>query len=132
MPELVLDTNVLVSGMLSPWNPPGRIVDGVRSGLFQLVVDDRILGEYRTVLRRPYFEKYITLDEREWILDFLRHECRQVVSSKAFVGFPDPKDACFLEVAFVAGLPLVTGNLKHFPGELRNGVTVTTYFGWFE
>jgi hypothetical protein len=34
---------------------------------------------------------------------------------------PDPHDACFLEVAIEAGVPLVTGNLRHFPAKLRHG-----------
>jgi hypothetical protein len=39
-------------------------------------------------------------------------------------GGPDPKDMPFLALAPVAGARLVTGNLKHFPETVRNGVTV--------
>jgi len=53
--KIVLDTNVLISGMLSPSGPPGKIIDLLRSGALQLVVDDRILSEYTDVLRREYF-----------------------------------------------------------------------------
>ncbi len=126
MNQLVLDTNVLISGLLSPGNPPGRIVDGIRAGYLQTVVDDRILREYRTVLRRPYFQRYINADEREWIIDFLEHESQRVVCTRAIHGLPDPKDACFLGVAMAAGQPLVTGNIKHFPAKKRAGVRVVT------
>jgi uncharacterized protein len=126
MKEFVLDTNVLISGLLSAKNPPGRIVDALRNGVIGLIADDRILLEYRTVLRRPYFERYITAMEREWMIDFLSCASRIVVCDQVFDDVPDIKDACFLEVAFVAGSPLVTGNTKHFPFEKNRGVKVLT------
>lgn len=58
MKRIVLDTNVLVSGMINPNGPPGRIVDLIREGLVELVVDDRILAEYSQVLSRPKFNPY--------------------------------------------------------------------------
>lgn len=126
MKEIVLDTNVLISGLLSAKNPPGRIVDALRNGALRLIADDRILREYRTVLRRPYFERYINAMEREWMIEFLSCQARTVVCDQVFDDLPDPKDACFLEVAFKAGLPLVTGNVKHFPPEKNRGVKVLT------
>jgi putative PIN family toxin of toxin-antitoxin system len=123
---VVMDTNVLISGLLSPFNPPGRIVDAIRSGVLRPVVDDRILSEYRTVLRRPYFEKYILPFEREWIIEFLEHEAHHVVCSDSIHGLPDPKDACSLEVAYASKKSLVTGNIKHFPVRKRVGVIVLT------
>jgi len=124
--HLVLDTNVLISGLLSPSNPPGRIVDAIRAGNLRPVADDRILSEYRTVLRRPYFQRYINAGEREWIIDFLEHESLPVLSIRAIHGLPDPRDACFLEIAIASGHPLVTGNSKHFPVKKRGKVQVFT------
>jgi putative PIN family toxin of toxin-antitoxin system len=126
MKEIVLDTNVLISGLLSAMNPPGRIVDGLRNGVIRLVVDDRILSEYRAVLRRPYFERYIKSIDRERMIEFLNRDSRIVVCDVVFKNLPDPKDTCFLEVAFRSGLSLVTGNLKHFPSEKSKGVKVLT------
>lgn len=126
MKEIVLDTNVLISGLLSAQNAPGRIVDALRNGVFGLIADDRILSEYRTVLRRPYFERYITTMEREWMIEFLSCTSRMVICDQVFDDLPDPKDACFLEVAFAAACPLVTGKTKHFPFEKNRGVKVLT------
>ena len=122
MKELVLDTNVLISGMLSPQKPPGQLVDLVRASVLRLVVDDRILREYRMVLRRPSFDRYLTLDSREWIIAFLEMDSPRVLSTRSIKGLPDPNDTCFLEVAEVAGCPLVIGNLKHFPKVLCGSV----------
>ncbi len=121
---LVLDTNVLVSGLLSARNPPGQIVDGMRAGRLKLVVDDRILYEYRTVLRRPAFDRFIMPHEREWIISFIEFESIQITATSSIASMPDPDDTCFLEIAATASVPLVTGNLKHFPKEICQGVQV--------
>ncbi len=124
MRQLVLDTNVLVSGLLSPRNAPGRIIDTLRTEQIQIVLDDRIFLEYGEVLRRPKFERYIQPEEREWMLDYIFHSARRVTATCHFTDLPDPYDACFLEVASTAEVTLVTGNLKHFPKHQRRKVEV--------
>lgn len=52
--RIVLDTNVLVSGLLNPHGSPGRLLDHFLAGDITLLVDDRILAEYGEVLRRPH------------------------------------------------------------------------------
>ena len=51
----VLDTDVVVSGLLSPYGPPGRLLDMVVSRQLRVTLDDRIEDEYRHVLARPRF-----------------------------------------------------------------------------
>jgi hypothetical protein len=41
-------------------------------------------------------------------------------------GLPDPDDTPFLECARTAGVPLVTGNLRHFPKSVAGKVPVLT------
>ena len=55
VPVWVLDTNVLVSGLLSPFGPPGRLVDALLARRLRLAFDDRIELEYREVLARSRF-----------------------------------------------------------------------------
>jgi uncharacterized protein len=43
--RLVLDTNVLVSGLLFPGGPPSRLVKAWRAGAFDLVISDFVLDE---------------------------------------------------------------------------------------
>ncbi len=52
---IVLDTNVLVSGLLKGNSKPGVIVKLVAAGRIKLAYDARIIAEYRLVLRRPKF-----------------------------------------------------------------------------
>lgn len=123
---VVLDTNDLVSGLMSPVNPPGRIIDCLRAGDISLAIDDRIITEYSAVLGRDYFRKYFSEAEKDLILDFIVHDSIRVLCTQAVQGLPDPDDACFLEVALASKAPLVTGNEKHFPLHERYGVEVYT------
>lgn len=122
--KIVLDTNVLVSGLINPAGAPGRIVDRVRAGSLSLVVDDRILAEYRDVLRRDYLQRYFVVADREAILDFIEHEAHRTVSDRIVPELPDAGDIPFLEAALAANAPLVTGNKKHFPPDSRQGCRV--------
>lgn len=126
MTRIVLDTNVLVSGMINPHGAPGRIIDLVREGLVELVVDDRILAEYSDVLRRPKFNAYFHTSEVRDILVFLNHNAHYVVSTTHVAEIPDLDDAPFLEVALTASIPLVTGNAPHFPSQYRRRTSINS------
>jgi putative PIN family toxin of toxin-antitoxin system len=125
---IVLDTNVLVSGLMVATHPPGRIVDLLRSGEVRLAVDDRIVAEYEEVLARPRFRPYIRLEEKERVMGFIRADSLRVVCAKSIEGLPDATDAPFAEATLAAGAPLVTGNLKHFPSRKLIGIRVLTPF----
>ena len=53
--RVVVDTNVLVSGLLNPRGPPGQVVDLITTRVLAVLYDDRIVAEYREVLARPKF-----------------------------------------------------------------------------
>jgi predicted nucleic acid-binding protein len=48
--QVVLDANVLVSGLISRKGPPGQILDAWLAGKFQLFISPQILEEMRRVL----------------------------------------------------------------------------------
>ena len=119
----VLDTNVLVSGLLTPNGPPGRIVDGILLGELVPVFDDRILREYALVLARPRFR--FDPDRVAAVLEYLERAGEPVVAPPLSVALPDAADRAFLEVAWHADVhALVTGNLRHFPSEAYGAVRV--------
>jgi len=126
----VLDTNVLVSGMINPSGPPGRLVDLLRAGALFPAVDDRILAEYADVLRRPELATWFRASDVEHVLDYLRGNSRRVLATLTLTTLPDPTDAPFLEVALAAEAPLVTGNARHFPPDCRHGAEVIAPADW--
>ncbi len=121
--KIVLDTNVLDAGLLSPFGPCAEIVRMVSSGGLTLYFDARILSEYSEVLRRPKFQFHI--DKVIALLDHIEHRGEVVASSPLSHPLPDSGDQPFLEVA-IAGqaVCLVTGNQAHYPPKLRQGVKV--------
>ena len=122
--RIFLDTNVLISGMLNPSGPPGRIADFLRTDVLQLIVDDRILAEYVDVIRRDYFIKYFSASDREDIIEYLSKNSYYSSSSVVVHNMPDKGDTPFLEMAITEDAPLITGNLKHYPKQLRKGCIV--------
>ncbi len=121
--NIVLDTNVLVAGLLSPFGPCGEIVRMISSGELTLSFDARILTEYEEVLDRPKFK--FDKEKVAALLDHIEHRGLTVASSPLFQPLPDVDDEPFLQVAISAQFAcLVTGNQVHFPSELCQGVMV--------
>ena len=122
----VLDTNVLVSGLLSPHGPPARLLDWTLGGALTLVVDDRVLSEYAEVLARPKFG----FDSRDvgLLLRALQASAESVVAMPLAITLPDPFELPFLEVAHSAQADvLVTGNRRDFkPVNGKHAVKIQT------
>ena len=123
--KIVLDTNVLVVGLLSPFGPCGDIIRMVSAGNLTLCVDSRVLSEYHEVLGRPKFN--FDQDKVAAILDYIEHHSLVVTSVPLSASLPDPDDEPFLEMAISGGANyLVTGNGAHFPSRLCQGVKVVS------
>jgi putative PIN family toxin of toxin-antitoxin system len=118
--RVVLDTNVLVSGLLSPFGSPAQVVRMVASGVLVVCHDARILSEYRDVLLRPKFP--FTRDAVDALLDQIASRGEAIASVPLRTALPDRDDEPFLEVTVSGGAEaLITGNLKHSPREARQG-----------
>lgn len=122
MHRVVLDSNVLVSGILSEYGPPGWIVDLVAAGELVAVYDSRIMAEYREVLTRPGLK--LNAVRVKQLLAVIQSMGVPVTPLPWQVALPDPDDEPFLACAKAAGAPLVTGNLRHYPAASRFGVSV--------
>ncbi|MDR2196699.1 MAG: putative toxin-antitoxin system toxin component, PIN family [Coriobacteriales bacterium] len=68
--RVVIDTNVLVSGIAYPQSVPGRIVGAWRSGSLGLVTSHYLLDEFKRVLPRLSCNT-LTADEIEQLADSL-------------------------------------------------------------
>ena len=63
--RVVIDTNVLISSILSPEGATGRFMSDVYDGRYEVIVTESILNEYDEVMRRPQFK--LDLDDIEYI-----------------------------------------------------------------
>jgi uncharacterized protein len=121
--KIVLDTNVLVAGLLTPFNAPGEIVRMTSAGVLQLCHDARILSEYADVLNRKKFN--FNPYHVDALLEQIKARGHQVSGVPLKKPLPDSDDEPFLEAA-IAGKAacLVTGNLKHYPHADRQGISI--------
>jgi putative PIN family toxin of toxin-antitoxin system len=127
-PMITLDTNVLVSGLLNPFGPPGRVLDLILSRQIRLAFDDRVLIEYQEVLSRPRFGFPATHIER--VMAIFTFQERVTTTPWPHQSMPDQDDAMFLEVASASSKVLVTGNLHHYPDSMSGDVRVLTPIDW--
>ncbi len=128
---MVLDTNVVVSGLLSDRGAPFHLLNLMATGAFLPCLSEVLLGEYRDVLGRSK----LRLNARrvaQFLADLrgLAFVCRPAA---ALVRLPDPGDQKVLEAAFgaKAGL-IVTGNLKDFPATSCAPVAVLSPRGFLD
>jgi len=123
--RIVLDTNVVVSGLLNPHGKPGTILQMVVSRAVTICYDARIIDEYREVLLRPKFP--ISEAEVDATLEQIEAAGHLVTTTPLPQNLPDPDDEPFLEVALAGGAEyLVTGNIRHYPKDCCRGMKVVS------
>jgi uncharacterized protein len=124
MIRAVLDTNVIVSAVLSPSGPPSQILEMADQRVVQLWISPSILAEYEEVLFRI---KVGVLPARaKAMLRLLSAMSRSISPTKTVDISPDPDDNMFLECAEAAKSHyLVTGNSRHFPARWKYTKIVT-------
>ncbi len=116
--RVVIDTNVLVSGLFGLYTYPARVIDLLYIGRLSCLFDDRILLEYQEVLSRPKFRPAISEKEQRDLLGYITqtgtHVLAEPVEGFAYSA-PDLNDLPFIEVA-IAGKSqyIITGNYMHF------------------
>ena len=122
--NVVLDTNVLVSGLLTRTGPCATILDLVVDGRLTAVFDNRMMAEYRQVCAEPR----LRLDPAavQEVLRFLNDDADSVTAMPLNLDLPDPDDLPFLEVAAETQAVLVTGNKKHFPQTIVTPIQVAS------
>jgi putative PIN family toxin of toxin-antitoxin system len=111
--RIVVDTNVLVSAMMSGSGAPYFVLQLVLQGAVTLLADSRIFAEYDEVTARPRFD--FDQQERRILLDVLSIISEPVIASPLRLSLPDPDDRIFVEVAVAGGADaIITGNARHF------------------
>jgi len=85
MPTLcvVLDTNVLLSGIAYPASVPGRIIGAWRHGALEVVLSAFILDELRRVLPRLTHRHALTAAEIEDLVDSLSIQAKVIEPAPA-------------------------------------------------
>ena len=97
----VIDTNVIVSGFITPGGPPAQIVNSWITGDFISILSPEMFEELQDVLRRPKIAAII-FDPENLRLPYMRSSADIVFPSQTLNVCCDPHDNMFFEAA-VAG-----------------------------
>lgn len=125
MIRAVIDTNVLVSGLLSPRGNEALILLAVHHGLVRPSVSEAILQEYAEVLARPKFA--FPPDEIAAVIAMFRERGELIQPEGDPPKLPDAEDSEFLHCAATARAEyLVTGNKRHFPADACGEVRIVS------
>lgn len=126
----VVDTNVLVSGLLHRESVPARLLQAMTDGLLVPVVCHEVMAEYRAVLPRPRLR--LQADDIDELLALIGATAEWVTIPPydGMPSLPDVADWPFIACALAAGCPVVTGNARHFPA--RSGIEAMTARAWLQ
>jgi len=114
--KIVLDTNIIVSALLSHQGFPAKVLNLVLSGNVEIVYDNNILSEYTDVLGRKYLN--INQELAGIVLDFIEKDGEFKIAIPQNKQFNDEDDRIFYELYKSEDVDyLITGNKKHFPNE---------------
>ena len=115
--KVVLDTNILVSALISSKGTSAQVLSMVLKDKLQAYYHQEIFDEYETVLLRPKFKSDINAEQRQAILNHLKKRGLSCHITPSVFHMQDESDRVFYDVAKTAGAFLVTGNKKHYPDE---------------
>jgi len=112
----VIDTNILISGLISKKSFPAKVLDFWILNKFEPVVSSEIIKEYGDVLTRDKFSVLGSIEERLTLLSRLL-SLEQVIlvnpQQKIDVIKDDPKDNIFLECAAAGGCKFIVSGDQH-------------------
>lgn len=108
--RLVLDTNVLVSGLLTQNSIPQRVYDYAIAKA-TLLTSQTTLLELERVLIRPKFDRYVSLEKRLRFIASFVARAEHIDITESITLCRDPQDNHLLELAACgAATHLITGD----------------------
>ena len=131
MLRAVIDTNVLVSSVLSKQGAPARLLDAWHERRFDLVISEAIIGEIESVLSEPRLKQvFHIVDERiARLVEVLREDALLVPGNADVRGAvpADPSDEMFLAAAVDGDADVVvSGDKDLLDLESFRGIVILT------
>ena len=124
-PNIVLDTNVLLSALRSSRGSSFRLLSLLGTDSFALHISAPLIAEYEAVLKRGQLA--LSNEQVDDVIDFI---CTKAVHHKIFYLWrpvlKDPDDDFLLELAVKAQANIVTWNVSDFKEAASFGISVLT------
>jgi len=117
MLRVVIDTNVIISGILSRKGAPAELLNAWRDRRFLLLCSSAVVNEVRAVMQDPLIcHKYqLSNDEIEQTITLLEHAVLLVAGDADVAGSvpEDPNDEMFLACALDGQADVIVGGDHH-------------------
>jgi putative PIN family toxin of toxin-antitoxin system len=111
---MVLDTNVLVSALITPGGMPDQLLQHWEAGLFALVTSEEQLIEVKRVLGYAKLSRFIHPDQAERLVANLRQAAEIVTTLPNVTASSDEADNLIIANAIAGNAShLVTGDRAH-------------------
>lgn len=110
--RIVLDTNVLVSALISEGKPE-RLFGELIKKRDELILSSEILSELLEVIHQPRFAKYVNEAEIELFLTLIRRTSRLVKVTSNLQVTPDLGDNLVLSTAFDGKADYIVSGDQH-------------------
>jgi hypothetical protein len=116
MQKLILDTNVIVSALISSSIPSKILYELVLTRKVEICLSEEVLAEYVEVLNRDKFSKFANFKTKaQVVLNRLREIATFYQTDRKIEVLTDTSDNKFLELAAVSSADyLTTGNTLDF------------------
>src|ERR1700674_5491587 len=96
MMRLILDTNILLSALLSPLGAPAKLLAAWERNTFALVACDALIAALRDVAGRPFFKARLRASAAELLAAGLRDFSIYSRDLHSGPTAPDPKESYLL------------------------------------
>ncbi|MDQ1265529.1 MAG: uncharacterized protein QG635_680 [Bacteroidota bacterium] len=125
-PKVVIDTNVIISSLLSEGYPYKIFNEIIFDNKVILLLSEEIINEYVDVLSRKKFTKYPDFNyNAKLFLDTITVNSKMINVNTSIDLLSDKDDNKFLELAIDGTADfLITGNIKHFPSSGYNNIVI--------
>jgi len=110
--RVVLDTNILVSALITRNTAPDQLYRAWLRGDVELVTSQAQIAELRAVLGRPRLRRYVDPDEADRILPALHLNATVLQDVPVTRRSPDPKDDPILAMAVAGAADIVVSGDK--------------------
>ncbi|MGD1867263.1 MAG: putative toxin-antitoxin system toxin component, PIN family [Phormidesmis sp.] len=128
VPQIVIDTNVIVAGLRSDKGAAFLLLERIGTESFDMHLSVPLVIEYQDVLSRSSSAVMLTPDQIENLLDFYCSVSNQHLIFFLWRPFlVDSKDDMVLELAVKAGCDyIITYNARDFKGIEKFGIKIMT------
>jgi putative PIN family toxin of toxin-antitoxin system len=110
---VVVDASTFVSAALKAESLPEQALLRTIGAPHRLILSQEVEDEYREVIFRPKFDRFVSVQRRQQILDLVIVAAERVEPSEPIRECPDPKDDKYLSLALAGRADAIVSSDSH-------------------